>query len=255
VAAALRGSGVRRVEPIMGMPILVDAPDAHAEADLDPLFDWFRMVDRRFSTYRADSEISRLNRGELELAHAHCDVQHVVARCEELRAATSGYFDARAGVGGIDPSGLVKGWSVDRAAAIADGLGLRNYAINAGGDIRLRGGSLPDMTWRVGIQDPVDRTRTVAVIESSDIAIATSGAYERGAHIVDPHTGRPPQGVRSVTVTGAELGTTDALATAIFAMGTRGTSWTARLRDHEALTLLEDGRAMRTLGFARTPTS
>lgn len=234
----------------MGLPIVVDVRDIDDPAALEPLFDWFRTVDRTFSTYLAGSQISRLNRREISRADAGEDVLDVLARCEELRAETNGYFDARAaGRDAIDPSALVKGWAVDRAAAIADELGWRNYAINAGGDIRLRGGALPASTWRVGIQHPQDRLQVVAVIESADLAVATSGAYARGSHVFDPHTHRPPEGVLSVTVTGADLGTADAYATAAFAMGPAGPPWTARLGCYEALTILADGRTMRTPGF------
>jgi thiamine biosynthesis lipoprotein len=250
VAAAPTTAGVVRVEQIMGMPIVVDVRDADDAADLEPLFDWFRLVDRIFSTYRADSEISRLNRGELSLAEAQPDVREVLARCEELRVETGGFFDVRARSDElVDPSGLVKGWSVDRAAAIADGLGWRNYAINAGGDIRLRGGALPGAEWRVGIQHPLDRTQIVAVVAGRALAVATSGAYLRGEHVFDPHTHRPPEGVLSVTITGPDLATADAYATAAFAMGTDGPSWTARLRGYEGMTLLADGRSLRTPGF------
>jgi FAD:protein FMN transferase len=128
----------------------------------------------------------------------------------------------RVGDGRVDPSGLVKGWSVDRAAAIADELGWRNYAINAGGDIRLRGGALPAPVWRVGIQHPRTRRQVVAVVTGDDLAVATSGAYARGDHVLDPHTKLPPEGVLSVTVAGPDLATADAYATAAFAMGLRG---------------------------------
>jgi thiamine biosynthesis lipoprotein len=239
-----------RVEHVMGMPIVVDIRDADEPAAFEPLFDWFRFVDRTFSTYIDDSEISRLNRGELSLADAHRDVREVLAHCEELRAVTDGYFDVRAaGDDRVDPSGLVKGWSVDRAAAIADELGWRNYAINAGGDIRLRGGALPAPVWRIGIQHPGDRRQVVAVVTGDDLAVATSGAYARGDHVLDPHTRRPPDSVLSVTVTGRDLATADAYATAAFAMGERGPAWTARLRGYEAMTLLGDGRSLRTPGF------
>ena len=143
----------------------------------------------------------------------------------------------------------MKGWSVDRAAAIADRLGWRNYAINAGGDMRLRGGALPRPVWRVGIQHPAERQQVVAVVAGDELAVATSGAYARGEHVVDPHTRRPPAGVLSVTITGADLATADAYATAAFAMGLDGPAWTARLRGYEALTLLADGRSLRTAGF------
>jgi hypothetical protein len=141
-------------------------------------------------------------------------VREVLARCEELRVETKGFFDVRAArEDRVDPSGLVKGWSVDRAAAIADELGWRNYAINAGGDVRLRGGALPAPVWRVGLQHPSDRQQIVAVVAGDDLAVATSGAYARGEHVLDPHTGRPPEGVLSVTVTGPDLATADASAT------------------------------------------
>jgi len=249
-ALAAPARGVARVEHVMGMPIVVDVRDVDDEAALEPLFDWFRVVDRRFSTYRDDSEISRLNRGDLALGDAHEDVRAVLRRCDELRLETNGFFDVRfAGDDAVDPSGLVKGWSVDRAAAIADDLGFRNYAINAGGDIRLRGGALPAPIWRVGIQHPTDRGQIVAVVAGDDLAVATSGAYARGEHVLDPHTCRPPKGVLSVTITGRELATADAFATAAFAMGTKGPAWTARRGGFDALTLLADGRSLRTPGF------
>jgi thiamine biosynthesis lipoprotein len=234
----------------MGMPIVVDVRDGVDSAALDPMFDWLRWVDWTFSTYRDDSEVSRLNRRELALDDAHPDVREVLDRCEELRVATDGYFDARAGAdGALDPSGLVKGWAVDRAAALLDSAGLENYALSAGGDMVLRGGALPDAAWRVGIQHPLLNDQVAAVVEASDLAVATSGEYARGQHVFDPHTGLPPDGVLSVTVTGPDLATADAFATAAFAMGARGPHWTARLQGYEAMTMLTDERVLSTPGF------
>src|SRR5207253_6327807 len=192
--------------------------------------------------------ISRLVRGELTLEDAHRDVRWILDRCEQLRQEIRGYFDARA-AGTLDPSGLVKGWSVDRAAEILRQADVRNFAVNAGGDMRLSGRAIPELTWRVGIQHPLDRTEIASVVEANDLAIATSGAYARGDHVLDPHTGRPPYGVLSVTAVGPELGTADAYATAAFAMGEAGPEWTARLRNYEALTILADGRVLSTPGF------
>jgi FAD:protein FMN transferase len=247
---SIEARGVDRVEHIMGMPIVVDVRDVDDGAELEPLFDWFRLVDCTFSTYRPDSAISRLNRGELALADLPDDVREVLQRCEVLREQTGGYFDVRAAAADrVDPSGLVKGWSVDRAAAVAGELGWRNYAINAGGDMRLAGGALPRGEWRVGIQHPLLLDEVVAVVAGSDLAVATSGAYARGDHVFDPHTHLPAQGVLSVTVAGPDLATADAYATAAFAMGERAPSWTARLRGYEALTVTADGRILRTPGF------
>jgi thiamine biosynthesis lipoprotein len=246
-------AGIRRVEQVMGMPIVVDVRDDDADDRLvDRVFDWFREVDATFSTYKDDSEISRLNRDELALRECSEDVRWVIARCRELTDETDGYFDASAVVpGAIDPSGLVKGWSVDRAAALLDRAGIRNYAVNAGGDIRLRGGATPEPVWRVGIQHPTVRDGIAAVVEADDLAIATSGAYARGEHVVDPHTGLPPQGVLSVTIVGPDLATADAYATAAFAMGVEGPEWTRRLRPYEAMTITGDGKVLSTASFPR----
>jgi len=238
----------------MGMPIVVDVRDEVDEAVLDQLFDWFREVDERFSTYKGTSEISRLNRGEMHVRECHPDVREVLARCDELREETDGYFDHRyRAFDDIDPSGLVKGWSVDRGTRILDDAGLTNYSVNAGGDIALRGAALPGHVWSVGIEHPRLRDRVAAVIETNDIAIATSGAYARGDHVVDPHTGNPPTGVLSVTIVGPNVATADAYATAAFAMGQQGPAWTARLAPYEALTILADETSLLTNGFPRKP--
>jgi len=228
-----------RVEHVMGMPVVVEARDGDVP---DEVFDWLRRVDETFSTYKDGSEISRLRRGELDEADASDDVRWVLRRCRELRDETAGYFDIDAV--GLDPSGYVKGWAVERAAAILDRAGSSDYAINAGGDVRTRG------RWRIGIQHPFESQAVAKVVEGDDLAIATSGAYERGEHVRDPHTGAAPAGILSVTVTGPDLATADAYATAAYAMGPRrAIDWTARLRGYEALTILADGRVLATPGF------
>ena len=193
----------------MGMPVRVEG-----DLDVARAFGWLRWVDATFSTYRATSDISRLDRGEA--FEPHPLVREVLARCEALRAETGGLFDVRAG-GRLDPSGYVKGWAVERAAAFGRG----RFLIDAGGDIVLRG------AWRVGIRHPYEPGRLAAAIAVSDCAVATSGTYERGPHIVDPRTGRPATGLASVTVIGRDLGTADAYATAAFVAGDPG--WTADL--------------------------
>jgi thiamine biosynthesis lipoprotein len=237
---------MRRVEHVMGMPILVEVRRGVDASAVDRVFDWFRWVDAVFSTYKDDSQVSRINRGEMALADAHPDVLTVFGICEELRARTDGYFDAHAASPDVfDPSGLVKGWSVDGAASLLDAAGLSSYAINAGGDVRVRGGP-----WRVGIQHPRERGAVARVVEATELAIATSGEYARGQHVVDPHTRRPPSGLLSVTVTGPDLAAADAYATAAFAMGgDRSTHWLARLRGYEAMAIRDDGTVLATPGF------
>lgn len=234
----------------MGIPVGIDVRDAGvAPSVVERAFARLRWADAMFSTHRPDSEISRLDAGTLALRDAHPSVRAVLARCERLRAATSGCFDVRA-TGRLDPSGLVKGWAVEAAAALLARAGARNACVHAGGDVRLIGERAAGRPWRVGVQHPHERDRVAAVLGVRDLAVATSGAYERGAHIVDPRTGRTPEGVLSVTVAGPDLGTADAYATAAFAMGADGPMWTARLRGYEALTILADGRVLSTPGIA-----
>jgi len=253
MATAIADPGARRVEQIMGMPILVDVRDDGVDdRALDAVFEWFRAVDATFSTYKPESEVSRLARGELRVGDASPYVQDVLARCEELREETDGYFDAYAG-GSLDPSGLVKGWSVDHAAAMLGLAGFADFAVNAGGDVRLVGRARPASSWRVGIQHPLVRDRIAAVVEGDYLAVATSGAYARGNHVLDPHTRRPPTGILSVTITGPDLATADAYATAAFAMGSdRAPAWTATLPSgYEAMTILAADRVLTTSGFPR----
>jgi FAD:protein FMN transferase len=249
VTAAL--PGLRRVEQVMGLPILIDLRDEHADRrSLDRAFDEFREVDARFSTYRDDSEISRINRGELSVADAHADVREILSRCDELRVATRGFFDVHAvSPETIDPSGLVKGWSVDRVVAILEGDGLRDFAVSAGGDVVVRGRAVPDDCWRVGIQHPEISDKLARVVLAHDLAIATSGLYARGAHVVDPHTRAAPSGVLSVTITGPDLATADAFATAALAMGERGPAFTAGLHGFDSMTIFADGRVLSTPRF------
>jgi thiamine biosynthesis lipoprotein len=126
--------------------------------------------------------------------------------------ATGGKWDRPENGSNKPPSGLVKGWAVDRAAAILDEAGVRNYAVNVAGDMRLRGRAVPKPYWSVGIQHPLEPSAIAAVVKANDLAVATSGAYARGDHVIDPHTCRPPVGVLSVTITGPELATADAYA-------------------------------------------
>jgi thiamine biosynthesis lipoprotein len=237
------------VERVMGTVVSLDlrGREPHAEAVAAALA-CLHQADARFSTYREDSDIRRLDRGELLPAGASPEVRDVLERCLVLRDETDGYFDVRAG-GRLDPSAFVKGWAAQRAAAILTASGATDFCLNAGGDVIARGSALPEHGWRVGIQHPLDRDAIAARVHATDLAIATSGAYERGRHIVDPRTGGPPEGVLSVTVTGPDLGTADAYSTAAFAMGAAGPAWTLQLAGYEAMTILVDGTVLCTPGF------
>jgi FAD:protein FMN transferase len=225
----------------MGIPVGIEVRDEIEPDAMDCAFAHLRWVDATFSPCRPDSAVN----GE-----PTPPVRAVLDRCEELRRRTGGWFDVRA-TGRLDPSGFVKGWALDGAAAILTAAGARNLCLHAGGDVLVRGQREPGRPWRVGIQHPRRRDRVAAVLAAHDLAVATSGAYERGEHIVDPRTGRPPDGVLSVTVTGPDLGTADAYSTAAFAMGLDGPAWTATLDGFDALTILADGRVLSTPGLSR----
>jgi thiamine biosynthesis lipoprotein len=228
----------------MGIPIGIEIREP-AGLDAEPAFALLREADTVFSTYREDSAISRLGRGELMIADCPPEVDEVLTRCAALERETGGYFSVRP-AGRLDPSGYVKGWAVARAAAALVRAGGRNFCINAGGDVIARGGP-----WRVGIRHPIEHDKLAAVLAVEDLAVATSGEYERGAHIFDPHTGEPPTGLLSVTIVGHDLARADAYATAAFAMGADGPEWTTTLGGYDAMCVTSDRQVLTTPGFER----
>ncbi|HVC41214.1 MAG TPA: FAD:protein FMN transferase [Candidatus Saccharimonadales bacterium] len=237
-----------RAEPLMGTVIALDVRDPGLpEEVIDSVFAWFRQVDATFSTFRSDSEISRLSRRELGLSECSRDVREVIFLCDEVCRRSDGCFDIWTG-GRCDPSALVKGWSVERASQMLAAAGARNFFINAGGDIIARGRPARDRAWRVGIRHPEQTDRLAAVLAVSDLAVATSGTYERGEHIVDPRTRNPPTGLLSMTVIGPSLAYADAYSTAAFVMGDRGASWVAGIDGYAALAITEQHRTVWTEG-------
>lgn len=243
---------VTRVEHVMGTAVSLELRgSATPPAVVEALFAHLRDIDARFSTYRPDSEVSRLARGELQEPEASAGLRHVLAVCDHLAMDSHGAFDARrAGPDGwLDPSGYVKGWAVEEAAWLLDASGARDYLLNAGGDVIARGEASPGVPWRIGIRHPDEVDRLAAVLEVRDRAVATSGTYERGEHLLDPRTGRPARGLRSLTVVGPRLGFVDAYATAAFVMGLPGLGWVASHADHEAMAITDGDRVVRTDGF------
>jgi FAD:protein FMN transferase len=240
-----------RVEQMMGTAISVDVRDVDIGPDaIDDVFAWFRWVDETFSTYKGHSQISRLGRGDIAVADCHPDVGWVLQRCEEVWRATGGYFDCWA-AGTLDPSGLVKGWSVEVASAMLVERGSTKHCINAGGDIRLRGQPEPGRPWHAGIAHPLEPGALTVVVAGTDLAVATSGTAERGLHVIDPLTGRPAAALASVTLVGPELTLTDSYATAAMAMGLDAPRWLNSLPDHDAYVIDSGGHVWWTAGFVR----
>ena len=253
--AASSVSGFHHVEPVMGTAVSFDIRDGAPHRDgLAGAVAWLHHVDRTFSTYIDDSPISRLGRAEIGLDELDGEVTDVLLLCERLRDDTDGAFDAFAvpAPNGttLDPSGVVKGWSIERAAQILEAHGHTDFTINAGGDIAIRGHAGPQTPWTVGIRHPNDRDKLAKVLSVvGPAAVATSATYERGAHIIDPRTGQPTTEMASVTVIGPDLTLVDAYATAIFVMGPPGLNWLARHPGYDAMAITHGAQVLLTPGF------
>lgn len=223
----------RRVEHIMGMPIslALRAPGSTG-ADADQAWDRvqaeLREVDRIFSTYRADSVISRLRAGTLDLAACPPVVHEVLDLAERARIESHGAFDVRRpgpdGALQLDPSGIVKGWAVARAARFLEELEA-DFCLSAGGDMVCRTMSDDLPPWQIGVENPHASDRILAVIPIANGAVATSGLAHRGAHITDPRTGHVPSNLASVTVVAPDLIWADIDATAAFVLGDDAQDW------------------------------
>ena len=234
---------IRRVEHVMGMPISLalrgrHAGDARGEAAWAAALAVLRGADRTFSTYRADSVISRMNRGvAVDTPPEVADVLAIGAAAE--RSSGGAFALRREGV--LDPSGVVKGWAAERAAIALAALPDTDFCLSAGGDITCRTADPAARPWRIGIEDPRDPTRIVAVVPIRTGAVATSGTAHRGAHIVDARTGRAPGGLASVTVVGRSLTAVDVDATAAFALGADGERWLTTRGHRAAFVVRTDG--------------
>ena len=183
-------------------------------------------VDNAFSTYKENSFISRLRRKEIEIGQCPADVQEVWDACFNARYLSDGAFDPWKVEGGFDPSGYVKGWAADQVAHILVLAGCQHVQVNAAGDLTLRGGNILDdetvEAWKIGVSNPDNTKEVLRIFEIFDGSIATSGHYERGAHIIDPLTGVIAIGAKSATVIGPDGGLTDAMATALMVTGDDG---------------------------------
>lgn len=233
----------------MGMPITIEVIGSTEEI-LTPAFEYLRHIDEVFSTYKAASQISRLNRGELTGEQASAEVQQVLAECARYKTATQGFFDIARPQGGIDPSGLVKGWAIQGAADLIAGTGAKNFFVSAGGDVQTVGHNAQGQPWRVGITNPFEPKQLAKQVQLSGQAIATSGSYERGAHIYNPHTGKPADELVSLSVIGPSIYETDVLATAVFVMGQPGLKFLTE-RGYEAMMITAQQAVVLTPGFGQ----
>ncbi|MET4641487.1 thiamine biosynthesis lipoprotein [Streptomyces atratus] len=246
--------GLRHVEHVMGTVFSFDIRDNPTPAIRHALAEAVRQlhrVDEVFSTYRADSHISRLARGEIRQDACPPEVHEVLSLCAQATHATDGWFSI-APAGTLDPSGLVKGWATEVASQLLHDAGAQHTCVNGGGDLQIRGQAAPGTPWRIGIAHPLRPGELVTVITAHhDLAVATSGTAERGAHILNPHHGTAATTFASLTLIGPRLTMTDAYATAAFARGDGAQNWLDSLGGYEALAVLPDGHEWRTPGFHR----
>lgn len=237
----------------MGMPVTIEIADRAPDTEtFAKAFGYFEYVDRTFSTYKKGSEISRINRGELQRWDDwSADMRIVFELAEETKRMTAGYFDIVRPDGTRDPSGLVKGWAILNAAKLLEAAGCRNFYVDAGGDIQVRGESADGGPWRVGIRNPFAPRETVKTVTlAGNEGIATSGTYERGAHIYDPKGDKETvREIVSLTVIGPNVYEADRFATAAFAMGRRGIAFVEGLPGFEGYMIDRAGIATMTSKF------
>ncbi len=230
----------------MGMPVTIDIADISATGEaLQKVFSYFEYVDQKFSTYKTASEISRINRGELAPVDYSDDMKEVFRLAEETKQLTREYFNIKKPDGSYDPSGLVKGWAIYRAAELIKGLGFKEYYVDAGGDIEARG-----KVWKIGIKNPFQQKEIVKVLYIQDRGVATSGTYIRGDHIYDPtNSGTNMDEIASLTIIGPNVYEADRFATAAFAMGQAGIYFVENLEGFEGYMIDQHGQATMTTGF------
>jgi thiamine biosynthesis lipoprotein len=243
---------IHQTRLLMGMPITIELIDSAASAEtLDWLFGYFEAVDQRFSTYKSQSEISRINAGELTVAQASFNMQAVFALAERTRQETDGYFDIWRN-NAYDPSGLVKGWAIYQAALLLWQAGFQNFFVDAGGDVQTSGRNRHGQPWRVGIRNPFNAREIVKVLTMTTAGLATSGTYVRGQHIYDPiNPDQPLTDIVSMSVIGSNIYEADRLATAAFAMGRAGILFIEKRSRCEGYMIDAAGQATCTSGFER----
>lgn len=241
---------MKQTKLIMGMPITVEIIGDDVADDVAAVFRHFRAVDRRYSTYKSTSEISRIN-GGCRIDECSSEMLWVLELCEATKRATNGYFDiAKEDI--FDPSGLVKGWAIQNAANLLLLRGRTHFYIEAGGDIQTRGHNYAGKPWRVGIRNPFNTDEVIKVVTLDNAAIATSGAYIRGDHIYNPlDSFRAPKGVASLTIIAPTIYDADRFATAAYAMGTVGITFVEQTPGLEGYAVDTSGIATYTSGFER----
>jgi FAD:protein FMN transferase len=245
---------IRHAELVMGtavsFAVVSNGPDEVVAAAIRSACAVLHRADAVFSTWNPQSPVSRLRRGETQLREMPADVTEVLQQCAAARRATGGWFDPWSAPGGVDPTGLVKGWAVEQALGVLQDAGIGAAMVNGGGDIAVCG-EPPDAAgpgWRIGVRHPWRPDGLAAIVTGVTAAIATSGRYERGQHLYSP-LGKRMAAVASATVTGPSLAMADAIATALAAGGDDVLALVADLDGYEGYLIRDDGSEADTGGI------
>lgn len=236
----------------MGMPVTLEVVDKNVtQKILDEVFDYFVYIDEKFSTYKSTSEISAINRGEIDTKNFSEDMRIIFNLSEETKQLTNGYFDIHKKDGSYDTSGMVKGWAIFKASQILTSHALKNFYINIAGDIQVSGHNASGFAWRVGIQNPFNKLQeSIKTLYLKDEGVATSGTYVRGDHIYNPKDNHAEmEDIVSLTVIGPNIYEADRFATASFAMGKEGINFIEKLNGFEGYAIDKNGMATMTSGF------
>ena len=242
------------VEPVMGTVasfrvVPGTVPVLGVREAIGAACDVLHHADEVFSTWKPTSPLSRYRRGDVALEDLPAEVAVVAEACAASRAASRGWFDPWRLPGGFDPTGLVKGWAVERAMERVAASGAPGGMVNVGGDLAVWGRPAGGGRWTVAVRHPAHDDSAAAIVAVGG-AIATSGEYERGTHLWDPFTGRARCRVASATVVGPSLAIADALATALAVAGPPGLAFVAGTDGYEGLVIEPGGTGRATAGFA-----
>jgi thiamine biosynthesis lipoprotein len=241
---------VKNTKIIMGMPITIEISDDAKSNDLHKIFKYFNQIDEQYSPYKPSSELSKVNAG-LPRDQWSQEFLEIMELCEQTKQQTNGYFDIEHN-GTLDPSGLVKGWAIQRAAEQLLAAGFKNFYLEAGGDIQVHGNYKADTPWQIGIRNPFNIHEIVKVVNVHDQGVATSGTYIRGEHIYDPHHNfSEAHTIKSLTVIGPNIYEADRFATAAFAMGEIGIAFIQTLPNFEGYMINDARIATYTPGFEK----
>lgn len=234
---------------VMSMPVIVNVIDRLvSKSDMEEVFTYLRQTDKRFSTYRDESETQKINRGEILEMDYSAEMRRVLALNKKTKSNTSGYFDIFY-KGRLDPAGIVKGLAIYEGSKILKDKGFHDFYLEIAGDIQVQGFNEEGEKWQIGIEDPFSRGNLVKVVKLSNQGIATSGTYIRGKHIYNPIDQIYADEIVSITVIAPNVLEADRFATASFAMGKDGINFLESRKNLEGYMITKEKKAYFTKGF------